>query len=110
LSPWKSSKKSPSSRSNTDLIVITDEFSELIYDKDDPSKVPSAPPLSPFRECGSAPSSCTASSKAYAMTGYRLHSYAPNIITDAMMKVHQYSMLCASIIAQRLGSKPSQRP
>ncbi|MBI4979593.1 MAG: aminotransferase class I/II-fold pyridoxal phosphate-dependent enzyme [Spirochaetes bacterium] len=43
-------------------------------------------------------------SKAYAMTGYRL-GYAcgmPDII-EGMMKIHQYTMLCASIIAQEAG-------
>lgn len=40
-------------------------------------------------------------SKAYAMTGFRIgYSLAPPDITDAMMKVHQYSMLCAPITAQ----------
>ena len=40
-------------------------------------------------------------SKAYAMTGFRLgYSCAPNEITEAMMKIHQYSMLCAPITSQ----------
>ncbi len=40
-------------------------------------------------------------SKAYAMTGFRLgYACGPHEIIDAMMKVHQYSMLCASSISQ----------
>ena len=40
-------------------------------------------------------------SKAFAMTGWRLgYACGPAPLIDAMMKVHQYTMLCASIIAQ----------
>ena len=40
-------------------------------------------------------------SKAYAMTGLRIgYSLAPEDITEAMMKVHQYTMLCAPITGQ----------
>ncbi len=40
-------------------------------------------------------------SKAYAMTGWRLGYAAANQeVIEAMMKVHQYTMMCASIIAQ----------
>lgn len=40
-------------------------------------------------------------SKAYAMTGFRIgYACGPPEIIEAMMKVHQYSMLCASIISQ----------
>ena len=40
-------------------------------------------------------------SKAYAMTGFRIgYACGPVEIIEAMMKVHQYSMLCASIISQ----------
>ena len=40
-------------------------------------------------------------SKAFAMTGWRLgYACGPAVLIDAMMKVHQYTMLCASIIAQ----------
>ena len=40
-------------------------------------------------------------SKAFAMTGWRIgYACGPVALIDAMMKVHQYSMLCASIIAQ----------
>lgn len=40
-------------------------------------------------------------SKAYAMTGFRLaYALAPSPIIDAMMRIHQYCMLCAPITAQ----------
>ncbi len=40
-------------------------------------------------------------SKAYAMTGFRIgYACAPLELTEAMMRIHQYSMLCASIISQ----------
>jgi aminotransferase len=40
-------------------------------------------------------------SKAYAMTGFRIgYACGPADLIEAMMKIHQYSMLCASIISQ----------
>jgi aminotransferase len=40
-------------------------------------------------------------SKAFSMTGWRIgYACGPATLIEAMMKVHQYSMLCASIIAQ----------
>ncbi len=40
-------------------------------------------------------------SKAYAMTGFRIgYACGPAELIDAMMRIHQYSMLCASILSQ----------
>src|SRR6266446_910029 len=40
-------------------------------------------------------------SKAYAMTGFRIgYACGPVEIIEAMMRIHQYSMLCASTISQ----------
>ena len=40
-------------------------------------------------------------SKAYAMTGFRIgFACGPGELIEAMMRIHQYSMLCASIISQ----------
>jgi aminotransferase len=40
-------------------------------------------------------------SKAYAMTGFRIgYACGPPELIEAMMRIHQYSMLCASIISQ----------
>ena len=40
-------------------------------------------------------------SKAYAMTGFRIgYACGPAELIDAMMRIHQYSMLCANIVGQ----------
>ncbi|MFP4358047.1 MAG: aminotransferase class I/II-fold pyridoxal phosphate-dependent enzyme [Puniceicoccaceae bacterium] len=40
-------------------------------------------------------------SKAFAMTGFRIgYACGPAPLVEAMMKVHQYSMLCAPILSQ----------
>ena len=40
-------------------------------------------------------------SKAYAMTGWRVaYAAGPHDIIEAMMKIHQFTMLCAPIMAQ----------
>ncbi len=40
-------------------------------------------------------------SKAFAMTGLRIgYAIAPDDIIDAMLKIHQYCMLCAPIVSQ----------
>jgi aminotransferase len=78
-----------------DLIVITDEiYSELTYDGNHISiaSLPGMKERTIFLH---------GFSKAYAMTGFRLgYACGPADLIDAMMKIHQYSMLCASIIAQ----------
>jgi aminotransferase len=49
-------------------------------------------------------------SKAYAMTGFRIgYACGPAEIIEAMMKIHQYSMLCASIISQEAALEAIQR-
>src|SRR5512137_2956954 len=78
-----------------DLIVITDEiYGELTYDV-------------PHTSIVSIPGMCDRTiflhgfSKAWAMTGFRLgYACGPVELIEAMMKIHQYTMLCASIIAQ----------
>ncbi|HCE44790.1 MAG TPA: pyridoxal phosphate-dependent aminotransferase [Lentisphaeria bacterium] len=78
-----------------DLIVITDEiYSELTYD----GKHSSIASLPGMKE---RTIFLHGFSKAYAMTGFRMgYACGPADLIDAMMKIHQYSMLCASIIAQ----------
>jgi aminotransferase len=45
-------------------------------------------------------------SKAYAMTGFRIgYACGPVELIEAMMRVHQYSMLCASIISQEAATE-----
>jgi aminotransferase len=78
-----------------DLLVITDEiYSELSFDH-------------PHISIASLPGMRERTiflhgfSKAYAMTGFRIgYACAPAVLTEAMMKIHQYSMLCASITSQ----------
>ena len=80
-----------------DLIVISDEiYCELVYD--DEYKHVSIASLSGMKDRTIL---LHGFSKAYAMTGFRLgYSCAPPEITEAMMKIHQYSMLCAPITSQ----------
>jgi aminotransferase len=48
-------------------------------------------------------------SKAYAMTGFRIgYACGPASIIEAMMKIHQYSMLCASSISQEAAIEAMQ--
>lgn len=80
-----------------DLIVITDEiYSELVYGEE--YQHVSIASLSGMKERTIL---LHGFSKAFAMTGFRLgYSCAPPEITEAMMKIHQYSMLCAPITSQ----------
>lgn len=79
-----------------DLIVLTDEiYSELRYDGEPPLTIASLPGM---RERTVL---LHGFSKAFAMTGFRLgYACAPQPIIEAMMKIHQYSMLCAPIMSQ----------
>ena len=79
-----------------DLIVMTDEiYSELRYDGGTHVSIASLPGM---RERTIL---LHGFSKAFAMTGFRLgYACAPQPIIEAMMKIHQYSMLCAPIMSQ----------
>jgi aminotransferase len=81
-----------------DLIVITDEiYSELTYDEERVSiaSIPGMKERTIF---------LNGFSKAWAMTGFRLgFSCAPPEYTEAMMKIHQYSMMCAPVLSQKAG-------
>ena len=77
------------------LLVITDEiYSELTFEGEHVSiaALPGMRERTIFLH---------GFSKAYAMTGFRIgYACGPVELIEAMMKVHQYSMLCASIISQ----------
>jgi aminotransferase len=78
-----------------DLLVITDEiYSELTYGGEHCS-IASLPGM---RE------RCIflhGFSKAFAMTGFRVgYACAPVALIEAMMRIHQYAMLCAPIVSQ----------
>jgi len=80
-----------------DLIVLTDEiYSELIYDDEVPhTSIASLPGMK--ERC----ILLHGFSKAFAMTGFRLgYACGPAPLIDAMMKIHQYSMLCAPMTSQ----------
>ena len=79
-----------------DLICITDEiYSELRYDGERHLSIASLPGM---RERTIL---LHGFSKAFAMTGFRLgYACAPAPLIDAMMKIHQYAMLCAPITSQ----------
>lgn len=78
-----------------DLLVLTDEiYSELTFEGTHTSiaSLPGMAERTVFLH---------GFSKAFAMTGWRIgYACGPAPLIDAMMKVHQYTMLCASIIAQ----------
>ncbi|GIV15285.1 MAG: aminotransferase [Armatimonadota bacterium] len=79
-----------------DLYLISDEiYDRLIYDAEH-TCVASLP--------GAAERTILLGgfSKSYAMTGWRIgYACAPAPIIEMMMKVHQYTMLCAPIAAQK---------
>jgi len=79
-----------------DLICITDEiYSELRYDDGKHVSIASLPGM---RERTIL---LHGFSKAFAMTGFRLgYACAPAPLIEAMMKIHQYAMLCAPITSQ----------
>jgi aminotransferase len=79
-----------------DLIVMTDEiYSELRYDGEEHLSIAALPGMKERTIL------LHGFSKAFAMTGFRLgYACAPQPIIEAMMKIHQYAMLCAPIMSQ----------
>jgi len=78
-----------------DLIVLSDEiYSELVYEVAHTS-------IATFPGMRERTIFLHGFSKAFAMTGFRIgYACGPAQLIDAMMKVHQYSMLCAPILSQ----------
>lgn len=78
-----------------DVLVISDEiYAELTFE----GKHTSIASLPGMRDRTILLHGC---SKAFAMTGFRIGFACANPeLTEAMMKVHQYSMLCAPILSQ----------
>lgn len=78
-----------------DLLVLTDEiYSELTFEGEHVSiaSLPGMAERTIFLH---------GFSKAFAMTGFRIgYACGPTDLIEAMMKVHQYAIMCASIIAQ----------
>ena len=88
-----------------DLIIITDEiYGELTYDTPHTSiiSLPGMRDRTIFLH---------GFSKAWAMTGFRLgYACGPAELIEAMMKIHQYTMLCASSLSQKAGLEALVRP
>lgn len=78
-----------------DLLVISDEiYAELTYGGAHCS-------VASFADMRERTILLSGFSKAFAMTGWRIgYACAPEAIDAAMLKVHQYTMLCAPRIAQ----------
>lgn len=87
-----------------DLLVLTDEiYSELTYDGTHTSiaSLPGMRERTIFLH---------GFSKAFAMTGFRIgYACAPADLIEGMLRVHQYSMLCASIVAQEAACEALER-
>jgi aminotransferase len=87
-----------------DLICVTDEiYSELVYGFE-------------HRTIASLPGMRERTiflhgfSKAFAMTGWRVgYACAPQPLIEAMMKIHQYGILCASITSQEAALEAIER-
>jgi aminotransferase len=88
-----------------DLIVVTDEiYGELTYDAPHTSivSIPGMRDRTIFLH---------GFSKAWAMTGFRLgYACGPAELIEAMMKIHQYTMLCASSLSQKAALEALVRP
>lgn len=88
-----------------DLIVITDEiYAELTYDRAHVSiaTLPGMKERTIFMH---------GFSKALAMTGWRIgYACAPAELTEAMMKIHQYTMLCAPVMSQQAAYEALKHP
>jgi aminotransferase len=88
-----------------DLIVLSDEiYSELTYDS---AAHPSVAALPGMKERTIL---LHGVSKAYAMTGWRIgFACAPQPVIEAMMKIHQYAILCAPIMGQEAAVEALER-
>lgn len=80
----------------TDVVVISDEiYSELVYSGHEHTAFAS---IEGMRE---RTITLNGFSKAFAMTGWRVgYACAPRELMAPMFKIHQYTMLCASIMGQ----------
>ncbi|MTT31326.1 aminotransferase [Terrilactibacillus sp. BCM23-1] len=81
-----------------DLLVLSDEiYAELVYDEPYTS-------LASIEGMRERTILLNGFSKGFAMTGWRLGFVcAPEEITQGMLKIHQYAIMCASTMAQYAG-------
>ena len=78
-----------------DLLIIADEiYAELVYDEEYTS-------MAAIEGMQERTILVSGFSKSFAMTGWRLGFVcAPPEISEAMLKIHQYALMCASTTAQ----------
>ena len=88
-----------------DLVVLTDEiYSELTYDELPHHSIAALPGMKERTLF------LHGFSKAFAMTGWRIgYACGPADIVEAMMKIHQYSILCAPIMGQEAAVEALER-
>jgi len=88
-----------------DLVVLSDEiYSELTYDEVPHHSIAALPGMKERTVF------LHGFSKAFAMTGWRIgYACGPADIIEAMMKIHQYSILCAPVMAQEAAFEALER-
>ena len=81
---------------DTDIIVISDEiYSELTYSEEGHVSFAAIPGM------WERTVTLNGFSKAFAMTGWRLgYACAPKPLMDVMLKIHQYTIMCAATPSQ----------
>jgi aminotransferase len=79
-----------------DLLVLSDEiYSGLVYDGGKHASIAALPGM---KERTVLLNGC---SKSFAMTGFRVgYACAPAPLIEALMKVHQYAIMCAPVMSQ----------
>ncbi len=87
------------------LVVLTDEiYSELTYDGAEHHCIAALPGMKERTLL------LHGVSKAFAMTGWRIgFACGPVALIEAMMKIHQYAILCASIMGQEAAIEALER-
>jgi aminotransferase len=87
------------------LTVLSDEiYSELTYES------AAHPSVAAFPGMKERTILLHGVSKAYAMTGWRIgFACAPQPVIEAMMKIHQYAILCAPIMGQEAALEALER-
>lgn len=103
--PLEELKKIAAFAAKHDLVILSDEiYSELTYDGVLHHSIAALPGMKERTVF------LHGFSKAFAMTGWRIgYACGPADIIEAMMKIHQYSILCAPIMAQEAAVEALER-
>jgi aminotransferase len=103
--PQEELKKIADLAVKNDLVVLSDEiYSELTYDEVPHHSIAALPGMKERTVF------LHGFSKAFAMTGWRIgYACGPADIIEAMMKIHQYSILCAPVMAQEAALEALER-